>query len=100
YRVWNVAEYGVPDLDRLQLFAQVLGGSKSSRLDKRLLFDDKLVDSVSAAVYGSQLGSNFLIQADVKQGVDAQKVEAAIDEELKRLLAEGPTPVELDQART
>lgn len=100
YRVWNVAEYGVPDLDRLQLFAQVLGGSKSSRLDKRLLFDDKLVDNVSAAVYGSQLGSNFLIQADVKQGVDPQKVEAAIDQELKRLLADGPTTVELDQART
>src|SRR6478752_3761614 len=81
YRVWNVAEYGAPDLDRLQLFAQVLGGSKSSRLDKRLLFDDKLVDNVSAAVYGSQLGSNFIVRADVKQGVDEKKVEAAIEEE-------------------
>jgi len=100
YRVWNVAEYGAKDLDRLQLVAQVLGGSKSSRLDKRLLFDDKTVDNVSAAVYGSQLGSNFVVQADVKQGVDAKKVEAAIDEELKRLLAEGPTTTELDQART
>jgi len=100
YRVWNVAEYGVPDLDRLQLFAQVLGGSKSSRLDKRLLFDDKLVDNVSAAVYGSQLGSNFIVRADVKQGVDEKKVEAAIDEELKRLIAQGPTATELDQART
>src|SRR5688572_8615601 len=100
YRVWNVAQYGAQDLDRLQLLAQVLGGSKSSRLDKRLLFDDKLVDSVSAAVYGSQLGSNFLIQADVKQGVDTAKVEAAINDELQRLLAQGPTAAELDQART
>jgi predicted Zn-dependent peptidase len=100
YRVWNIAEYGAPDTDKLELFAQVLGGSKSSRLDKRLLFDDKLVDSVSASVDTSQLGSNFLVIADVKQGVDVAKVEAAIDEELKRLIAQGPTTAELEQART
>jgi hypothetical protein len=36
----------------------------------------------------------------VKQGVDAKKVEAIIDEELKKLLAEGPSATELSQART
>ncbi len=100
HRVWNVAEYGAPDLERLQLFAQVLGGSRSSRLDKRLLHQDKLVDSVAAFVWGGQLGSTFAITADVKQGVDTQKVEAVIHEELEKLLAEGPTDAELDQART
>ncbi|KQY49360.1 pitrilysin family protein [Lysobacter sp. Root494] len=100
YRVWNVAEYGAADLDRLQLLAQVLGGSRSSRLDKRLLHQDKLVDSVSAGAYSSQLGSIFLIMADVKQGVDEKQVEAVIDEELKKLLAEGPAASELTQART
>lgn len=100
YRVWNVAQTGTPDIDKLQLFAQVLGGSKSSRLDKRLLHQDKLVDSISASAYASQLSSNFLITADVKQGVDPAKVEAVIDEELRRLLKEGPTKTELEQART
>ncbi len=28
YRVWNVAEYGQPDLDRLQVLARILGGGK------------------------------------------------------------------------
>jgi zinc protease len=100
YRVWNVAEYGQPDLDRLQLFAQVLGGSKSSRLDTRLLHQDKLVDSVSAGVIGSQLGSVFFVMADVKQGVEPAKVEAVIDEELRKLLTDGPTAIEVEQART
>ncbi|QNP41884.1 M16 family metallopeptidase [Lysobacter solisilvae (ex Woo and Kim 2020)] len=100
YRLWNVAQYGAADLDRLQLLAQVLGGSRSSRLDKRLLHQDKLVDSVSAGAYSSQLGSNFVITADVKQGVDVKKVEAVIDEELKKLLADGPSATELSQART
>ena len=100
YRLWNVAEYGQPDLDRLQLFAQVLGGAKSSRLDKRLVHQDKLVDNISAAAYGSQLGSNFIVMASVKQGVDVAKVEAAIDEEIKALLKDGPSQDELDRART
>ena len=100
YRAWNVAQYGQPDLDELQLFAQVLGGSKSSRLDTRLLHKDKLVDRVSVGAYGSQLGSNFVITADVKQGVDVAKVEAIIDEELARLLKDGPTATEVTQART
>ena len=100
YRVWNVAEYGQPDLDRLQLFAQILGGGKSSRLAKRLMHQDKLVDNVGAGAYGSQLGSNFMITAAVKQGVDVAKVEAAIDEELDRILKDGPAADELERART
>ena len=100
YRLWNVARTGTTDIDQLQLFAQVLGGSKSSRLDKRLLHEDKLVDNVSAGAFASQLGSNFVISADVKQGVDPARVEAIIDEELKKLIAQGPTAVELSQAKT
>ncbi|MDQ3038202.1 MAG: insulinase family protein, partial [Pseudomonadota bacterium] len=100
YRMWNVAEYGQADLDRLQVFSRILGGGKSSRLDRRLVHQDKLVDSVGTGAYGSQLGSSFLITADVKQGVDVAKVEAIIDEELKKLLADGPTQDEVDRART
>ena len=99
-RVWNVPQYDSPDVERLQLFAQVLGGSRASRLDKRLAFGDKTVDSVSASMDASELGGTFDITADVKQGVDPAMVEKAIDEELNKLLAEGPTAAELDQART
>ncbi len=100
YRMWNVAEYGQADLDRLQVLARILGGGKSSRLDRRLVHQDKLVDSVGTGAYGSQLGSSFLITADVKQGVDVAKVEAIIDEELEKLLKDGPTQDEVDRART
>jgi zinc protease len=100
YRAWNTAEYGQPDVERLQLLAQVLGGSRSSRLDKRLVFQDKLADSVSTGAWPNLLGGLFFIQVDVKQGVDVATVEKALDEELAKLLAEGPTATELEQART
>ncbi|MCG8275308.1 pitrilysin family protein [Stenotrophomonas sp. NLF4-10] len=100
YRVWNVAQTGTVDIDQLQVFARVLGGAKSSRLDQRLLHGEKLVDSVSAGAWASQLGSNFGIIATVKQGVDPAKVEAIIDEELRKLIAEGPSADELARAKT
>ena len=100
YRAWNVAQVGTTDIDQLQLFAQVLGGAKSSRLDQRLLHQDKLVDNIGTMVGPSQLGSNFIIMATVKQGVDPAKVEAVIDEELKKLVANGPSADELARAKT
>ena len=99
YRLWNVAQTGTADADRLELLSQVLGGSAASRLDQRLRFKDKLVDSIGTSLDTQQLSSTFSINATVKQGVDPAKVEAAIDDELKKLLRDGPTQVELDQAR-
>ncbi|MBK6925895.1 MAG: insulinase family protein [Thermomonas sp.] len=99
-RMWNVPQTGTRDADMLDLFSDVLGGSASSRLDRRLVHQDKLVDSIGTANWASQLGGNFMVNAMVKQGVDPAKVEAAIDEELKKLIAEGPTAEELARAKT
>ncbi|HEY5933457.1 MAG TPA: insulinase family protein, partial [Kofleriaceae bacterium] len=99
YRVWNVPQWASADAERLGLFAHILGGARSSRLDRRLLHADKTVDQISAAVNQSELGSAFFIMANVKQGGDVAKVEKAIDEELKKLLAEGPTAAEMASAR-
>lgn len=100
YRAWNVAPTDTAAVDHLHVLAQILGGSDTSRLERRLVHEDKLVDNVSAFVSESQLGSNFLVMASVKEGVTPQKVEAIIDEELERLLTEGPSAEELAQAKT
>ncbi len=99
-RLWHVPQVGTRESDLLDLFSQVLGGSASSRLDKRLVHEDKLVDSIGTANWTSQLAGTFFVNAMVKQGVDEQKVEAVIDEELQRLLKDGPTAAELERAKT
>jgi predicted Zn-dependent peptidase len=100
YKTWNTPQYGSVDADRLALFAQVLGGSGSSRLDQRLVLGDKIASSVSAFADASEIGGLFIITADVKEGVDAAKVEAAIADELDKLLRDGPSADELAQAST
>ena len=99
YRTWVVPQLGADDAIQLDLAAAALGGGKTSRLYQRLVYQDKLVDDVSADVSAFALASHFQIQADVKQGVDPARVEAAIDDVLKQFLAEGPTQDELDRAK-
>jgi len=100
YKSWNVAELANPDAERLQLLAGVLGGGKTSRLFERLVYNERLADKVSAYVLPFELSSMFWVQADVRKGVDAARVEAIIDEEVKKLLAQGPTAGELERVRT
>ena len=98
-RTWVVPQLGTDDAIQLDLAASVLGDGKTSRLYQRLVYQDKLADDVSADLHAFALASQFQIQADVKDGVDPAAVKVAIDDELRKFLAEGPTQDELDRAR-
>ncbi len=100
YLSWNTAEWGQPDNDLLDFVGQVLSSGKTSRLHKRLVYDDQLATSVMAYQATGELGSTFDIVASVKPGGDPAAVEKAIKEELARLLAKGPTRDEVERART
>ncbi|MFO0028394.1 MAG: M16 family metallopeptidase [Pseudomonadota bacterium] len=99
-RTWNVPPVTDSDSEILGLFAQVLGGSAASRLDARLVHRDQVADGVSAFNFGMEIAGLFGIQVDVKADRDPAAVEKVLDEELSRLLAEGPTKEELERART
>ncbi|MBN6150744.1 insulinase family protein [Xanthomonas sp. AmX2] len=99
YRTWVAPQLGSDDMLQLDLATTVLGGGKTSRLYQRLVYRDQLVDDVSASIQPFALASQLQIQADVKDGVDPAKVEAAIADELTRFLAEGPSADELQRAQ-
>ena len=98
-KIWNVPQAFSAENDLLMLAARLLGAGKSSRLYKRLVYDDQTATDVAAYVDSREIAGLFTIQADVRPGADAAAVEKAIDEELKRFLAEGPTARELEKGR-
>ncbi|MGH8285775.1 MAG: M16 family metallopeptidase, partial [Steroidobacteraceae bacterium] len=100
YRTFNVPQFGSDDAALLDLAAHILGGGKTSRLYERLVYRDRLADSASASVEPFEIAGLFLFVSDVKRGVDYRGVEAALNEEVGRFLARGPTRAELDAART
>ncbi|MEN5289189.1 pitrilysin family protein [Stenotrophomonas lactitubi] len=98
HRTWNIAARGGSDFDQLRVLAHILGGGNASRLGKRLVHSHQLATDVTAEA-GGQLGSRFMIVANVRDGVDPSTVETAIEAELQRLLKEGPTLDEVQRAR-
>jgi zinc protease len=99
YKVWNVPGWGTMCADNLDLVSSILADGKTSRLYKRLVYDDQLATSVSAFVNTREIAGLFTIQADARPGVELSKVEKAIDEELAKFLAEGPTAKELERVK-
>ena len=99
-KVWNVPGVGEPDKDYLVLLSDVLNSDKASRFYKRLVYDMQIASGVGAAVYENEIGGQFVIQATLKPDADVNAAEKAINEELQKLLAEGPTQEELDRVRT
>ena len=77
YKVWNVPEWGSADGDYLALAASVLSTGKSSRLYKRLVYDEQIATDVDASVDLREIGGLFAVEAGVRPGVDPAKVERA-----------------------
>ncbi len=82
------------------LFARILGGGKSSRLYRKLVYEQQIAQSVNC--YNNSLKLTSITQCDVtaRPGVKPEVLEAAIDQEIGALRADGPTQAEVDQART
>jgi len=100
YMVWNVPQWGSADADLLGLAANVLATGKTSRLYKRLVYDDQIATDVSASLDSREIASQFYVMATVRPGMAPAKVEQALREELAALLKDGPTPAELERVKT
>ncbi|MGE3288650.1 MAG: M16 family metallopeptidase [Pseudonocardia sp.] len=82
------------------LLASVLGDGEAARLERRLVHADGLVTDVSASagLFGpldTRDPDTFTITAVHRASVEPDTVLAAIDEELDKLAAEGPSADEL-----
>ncbi len=97
YKTWNVPELGNPDGEALDHLAAALGGDKNARLTKRLVFDEQVATNVTVMNPQSELAGQFRIIVTAKPDADLKKIEAAIDEEVNRIIQTGPTQAEIDK---
>jgi len=100
YKEWNIPQFGSADADYLDLVTDVLAQGKTSRLYRRLVYDDQSATDVIAYVDLREIGGQLVIRATAKPGGDLARVERAIDEELARFVQAGPTPSELRRVKT
>lgn len=88
-----------PDGPALSVLARILGSGQSSRLHQRLVRQDQV--ALQAGAFATlRLGPGLVtLLAVANQGVDANALLAAIDEEVERIRREGITEGELERAR-
>jgi zinc protease len=99
YLGWITPPIFAPGDAEADLAAEILGGGRSSRLYKQLVYEQQIAQEVSAAQYSLALGSVFTIEATARPGHSADELERAIDAALAAFRREGPTPAELERAR-
>ncbi len=100
YRVYHLPPWGERELHDLELYAQVLSGSKSARLDRSLVFEKELATQVTSFVWDKEMGSNLFVIVTVKPGADVAEAERAMDEVISTLIEEGPSAGELQRAQS
>jgi zinc protease len=98
--LWNVPQWGTKDAALLDLASDILSSGKTSRLYKKLVYEDQTASSAYAYVYLREIAGNFYIVANVKPGESVEKVEQTLVEVLDEFLKNGPTQAELDRVKS
>jgi zinc protease len=84
----------------LDLLAEILGGGATSRLYRQLVVEQRLADGVNVDYQGDYLDyGRFALNATPPAGEDSDKLGAAIDQAIAKLLVDGVTPAELKAAK-
>ena len=97
---WNVPQWGTKEAVLLDLATDVLSAGKTSRLYKKLVYEDQIASNAYAYIYAREISGNVNIEAIVKPGMSVEQVEKEMNDVLNELIEKGPTQEELDRVRS
>jgi zinc protease len=99
YLTWlTPAMFAEGDAD-LDLATDLLANGKTSRLYRRLVFEERIATDVSASQNSREMAGYAQVTATAAPGHTLGELERAILEEIARLALEGPTEAEIERGR-
>jgi len=99
YDAWHTVKAFSVDDATLDVLANVLAGGRSSRLYRRLVYELQIATDVVAFQDGGRIDGKFEVYATARPGHDLGELQRVIDEELRRLADQAPTPREVERAQ-
>jgi zinc protease len=90
--------FGTADAE-LDVVAHMLGGGKSSRLYKRLVYELQIAQDVSVGQGSSLLASEFTVSVTLRTGHTPEEARAIVDDELEALRRKPPSADEVERAK-
>ncbi len=98
YLAWHTPPLYAPGDAELDLLSNVLVAGKSSRLYKRLVYDEKIASDIEAYQYSQRLTSMYIIEATAAPGQSLEKLYAELVKAFDRALSSPPSPQEMSRA--
>jgi zinc protease len=95
YLAWQTDKIYTDDDPVLDVLADILTGSKNSRLNKRLVFDDEIAQDVSSFQYSGKFGGMFMIISTAKPNVTLEMIKQVIMDEINTVINSGIEEKEL-----
>jgi len=99
YMAWLTSPILKPGDADADIAATILGGGRSSRLYKKLVYEKQIAQDVTAQQYSLMLGSVFQIQVTARPGHTVEEIEKALDEELSAFRSKPADSREIERAR-
>ena len=99
YMAWLTPPMFEPGDAELDLATDLLANGKTSRLYRRLVYDERIATDVSASQNSREIAGFVQLAATAAPGHTLVELERVIVEEIARLAAEGPTDDELARGR-
>ena len=99
YYAWPSVKAFHADDASLDLLAYVLAGDKNSRLYKRLVYEMQVAQDVNAFQMSGRLDGAFGVSVTPKPGQSPARMAQLVNEELRKLTAQGVTERELARAQ-
>jgi zinc protease len=99
YMAWLTSPIFAPGDAEADVTAMVLGGGRSSRLYKKLVYEQQIAQDVSVNQQSLILGSQFQITVTARPGHTLEELEKAVDAELQTLRTTPPDAREVERAR-
>ena len=99
YMAYKMCDHHHPDYYACDVLSDVLSNGKSSRLNRRLVQEQKLFSSLDAYIAGSIDAGLFHIVGKPSEGVSLEQAEAAIEAELEALKQTPPSAEELEKVK-
>jgi zinc protease len=99
YIAWiSPAMFADDDAD-LDLAADILANGKTSRLYRRLVYEERIATDVSAAQNSREVAGVLQVAATAAPGHTMAEIDRAIVEEVDRIASEGPSEDEIERGR-
>jgi zinc protease len=99
YLAWLTPPMFSPGDADLDLATDLLANGKTSRLYRRLVYDERIATDVSASQNSREIAGFVQLAATAAPGHTLAELERVVLEEIARLAAEGPTGDEVARGR-